>query len=87
MRRETDPGIGDDEDTVDAAERGTTTRESRESRESPRRVVVRTMRTMPKPGTASASASTTSDVVVDVDAHGGARGPMTTYRRSPTSSS
>lgn len=86
MRRETDPGIGDDEGTVDAAERGTPMT-TRESRETPRRVVVRTMRTMPKPGTGSAS-TTSSDVVVDVDAHGGgATGAMTTYRRSPTSSS
>lgn len=81
MRLETDPEIGDDIDGVDAVERGTTamTRES----PTPRRVVVRTMRTMPKPGTAS----TTSDVVVDVDARYGTHGPMTTYRRSPTSSS
>lgn len=80
MRRETDPGVIDD--VIDAADViGTPTRESRES---PRRVVVRTMRTMPKPG----SATIPPDVVVDVDAHAhGARGPMTTYRRSPTSSS
>lgn len=81
MRRETDP-IGID-DVIDAAADVIGTRETRESREeSPRRVVVRTMRTMPKPGS-----STPPDVVVDVDAHDGARGPMTTYRRSPTSSS
>ena len=85
-RRETDPGMGDSYDVdvdVDAAERGT-----RETR----RVVVRTMRTMPKAGTAT---TTTPDVDDDDDVAGaGARlsagtttGLMMTYRRSPTSSS
>jgi len=76
------------DDDADAAERGTAAAAAAAG-ETPRRVVVRTMRAMPKPG---AGAVTTEPVVmgVDVDVDDDARvmtGTMTSYRRSPTSSS